>query len=881
MKFEKTLLFLLFPFFSIAQNIIVKGKVKDAESKEGLPSCNIFVNGSTIGTNSDLDGNFQLSNLTAKEFDLVFTYVGFKTVTKKIVAKEGETVILDIELAPSDNVLTEVQVKSKRDKKWEKQLKKFKTYFLGESEFAEKCELENAWVLDFEEKEDGFYAKALEPLKIKNSALGYQITFDLYDFYLGKDLHRIGGNVYFSELTPTNKAKLEEWFANRAYSYKKSPAFLFKSLVDNKLEDNGFQLYAPKPGSNAVRTDNFESELGKSVVAYDSKNMVGLGKTPNSKKIFVRDNLEIHNQAVKSDLRTYQGIDYGISWMQVRGNNVYVNENGTPQNYQDIVVSGDMDYLKVAGILPSDYDVKSSANEAYFLKFEKAPFAEAVHLHTDRTAYYQGDKMWFKAYLNYSSFAAKDTASKVLYVQLIDESKKIIETQKLEISNGFGYGSINLPTDLPKGNYQIRSFTNYMRNFENLMFSSVIPVLARNEKITNIDPYLTDSVEFSVRPSIEIFDIKTGELLISFKDLTGNPLGVNISLAVTNPLYSPELGLNTDIRKDLNIKNINRPKAMPFLMENGLEINGIFLDKKRAPLQNELNVFVNNLQNFSQTVSDANGNFVFKGLAFYGETDIYLQPVSKKIKDHIFIIKNDANYPTVNISPATLKGNVVVNTEPWFKENINVEEVVQEKGKDKRQKMLYGRPDYVIEENEINATNGTLGIINSILKKVPSMQVRGGNFVLRGGATSVFNSNSALILIDGVPMGSISSVNPNNILRVEVVARMSNMYGDLGKNGIVSVFLKDKQSDSEDLVGKNFTKVDIKGYNIAEVFLPQNIKMTKPESLPTSYWNPEILTDEKGKASINIGENAILPLKVTIEGVSQSNVPFRKVFFLK
>lgn len=881
MKFEKTLLLFLFPFLTFAQNITLKGKVTDAESKEGLPSCNIFVNGTTIGANSDLEGNFQLNNLTIKEFDLVFSYVGYKSVSKKIVAKDGETITLDIELAPSDNLLTEVQVKSKRDKKWEKQLKKFKSYFLGDSDFADKCEIGNAWVLDFEEKEDGFYAKALEPLKIKNSALGYQISFELYSFYVGKDLHKVGGNVYFTEMVPSNKAKLEEWYANRAFAYKKSPAFLFKSLIDKKLDVNGFQLYAPKPGSNAIRTDNFEAELGKSVLAYDAKDMVGLGRSPEIKKIYIRDNLEVHNQSVKSDLKTYQGIDYGISWMQVKGNNVYVNENGMPYNYQDIVVAGDMDFLKVSGILPTDYNMNDSANEAYFLKFEKAPFAETVHLHTDRTMYFQGDKLWFKAYLNYSSFAKNDTASKVLYVQLIDESKKVVETQKIEVSNGFGYGAVVLPMDLPKGIYQIRAFTNYMRNFDNLIFRKSIPVLARNEKINTQDEQILDIEEYKIKANIEKFDSKTGEIHFSFKDLGDSPIGANFSLSVNNPQYSPDLNLNTDIRNDLNLKELKKPKSMPFLMEKGLEINGVFLDKKRIPVQSELNVFVNDLQNFSQTPSDVNGNFVFKGLTFYGQSDIYLQPVSKKMKENIFIIKNDVNYPIINVVPIDLKDKIVTQPEPVFKEIAAESTEVKEKAKDKRQKMLYGRPDYVVEENEINATNGVTGLINSILKKVPSLQMRGTNFVLRGGATSVYNSNAALILIDGVPMGSINSVNPNNVLRVEVVARMSNMYGDLGKNGIVSIFQKDKQSAYDDITDKNFTKVAVEGYKIAEVYSPESIKMVLPESLPTSYWNPEILTDEKGNATVIIGENPILPLKVTIEGLSQSNIPFRKVFFLK
>jgi hypothetical protein len=51
------------------------------------------------------------------------------------------------------------------------------------------------------------------------------------------------------------------------------------------------------------------------------------------------------------------------------------------------------------------------------------------------------------------------------------------------------------------------------------------------------------------------------------------------------------------------------------------------------------------------------------------------------------------------------------------------------------------------------------------------------------------------------------------------------------------------------------------------------------QNLPTVYWNPEILTNEMGFAEITIGQNLQMPLKICIEGVTEKNNPFRKVFF--
>jgi hypothetical protein len=348
-----------------------------------------------------------------------------------------------------------------------------------------------------------------------------------------------------------------------------------------------------------------------------------------------------------------------------------------------------------------------------------------------------------------------------------------------------------------------------------------------------------------------------------------------------NPDFMPAFDVNPKIQENLSLGDIDKPMNRPFQMENGLSLSGVFLDKKRLPLKEEINIFVNNLQNFSQTNSDANGNFVVKNLAFYGETDVYLQPVSKKLKEPIFIVKNDVNYPAVNSIYPEFSSKKIVAQSAYFVDVIQdqVADAVSKSDEPDKQKMLYGLPDYVIEENELNSNSGILGIQNSILKKVPSLQMQGGNFILRGGAISFFNSNAALILINGVPMGSFDSVEPNNIARVEVVARMANMYGDLGKNGIISFFLKDKKSAESEFQGKNFTKASVAGYHSPDVFVPASIKMMEVQNLPTVYWNPEILTNEMGFAEITIGQNLQMPLKICIEGVTEKNNPFRKVFF--
>ena len=48
----------MFSLFGFSQNGTVTGTVSDSETNEPLPGVNVVVKNTTIGTNTDFDGNF-------------------------------------------------------------------------------------------------------------------------------------------------------------------------------------------------------------------------------------------------------------------------------------------------------------------------------------------------------------------------------------------------------------------------------------------------------------------------------------------------------------------------------------------------------------------------------------------------------------------------------------------------------------------------------------------------------------------------------------------------------------------------------------------------------------------------------------------------------
>ena len=89
---------------AVAQNITVKGTVKDASTGEGIPFASIQLKGTLTGTSADLDGNYAID--VPKNGTLIFSSIGY---VNQEAAVEGRTVI-DILLATDAEALEEAVI---------------------------------------------------------------------------------------------------------------------------------------------------------------------------------------------------------------------------------------------------------------------------------------------------------------------------------------------------------------------------------------------------------------------------------------------------------------------------------------------------------------------------------------------------------------------------------------------------------------------------------------------------------------------------------------------------------------------------------------------------------------------------------------------------
>lgn len=106
MKRKSLLVFLcLFSLGQLfAQDITVRGKVTDAQSNETLIGVSVIVKGSTVGTQTDMNGDYSINAPSGAT--LIFTYLGF---TSQEVAVNGRSEV-NVRLAVSSQALEQVVV---------------------------------------------------------------------------------------------------------------------------------------------------------------------------------------------------------------------------------------------------------------------------------------------------------------------------------------------------------------------------------------------------------------------------------------------------------------------------------------------------------------------------------------------------------------------------------------------------------------------------------------------------------------------------------------------------------------------------------------------------------------------------------------------------
>ncbi|HWB27379.1 MAG TPA: MG2 domain-containing protein [Chitinophagaceae bacterium] len=113
-----------------------------------------------------------------------------------------------------------------------------------------------------------------------------------------------------------------------------------------------------------------------------------------------------------------------------------------------------------------------------FNNYGKQEIQEKIFVHTDKDFFVAGEIIWFKVYAVEASGNTPTGISKVAYVEVTDADKKPVMQAKINLAAGSGSGSFQLPTSVKSGNYMLRAYTNWMKNFgADLYFSKQLTII--------------------------------------------------------------------------------------------------------------------------------------------------------------------------------------------------------------------------------------------------------------------------------------------------------------------------------------------------------------------------------------------------------------------
>lgn len=102
---------------------------------------------------------------------------------------------------------------------------------------------------------------------------------------------------------------------------------------------------------------------------------------------------------------------------------------------------------------------------------------EKTYLHLDNNSYYQGDTIWYKAYVVQAESNQPTQISKPLYVELLDPLGNTVSRQIAEIKDGYAIGQIPLTNSFFSGYFELRAYTKWMLSApEPQYYSRVLPI---------------------------------------------------------------------------------------------------------------------------------------------------------------------------------------------------------------------------------------------------------------------------------------------------------------------------------------------------------------------------------------------------------------------
>ncbi len=341
---------------------VVTGKVINAETKLPMVPASVFAENTTIGTATDAEGNFKLQ-LPNGGYNLVVTFTGYKTETKRITTGSADDKNIVIEMKLKQKEMEDVVVKATYEVAdgWEKYGNFFLDNFIGKTANSKECVINNKEALKFYfyKRRNRLKVLATAPLEIVNNALGYKIKYELDSFTheYNTEVSLYTGYPLFEEMKPADDAQKAKWETNRLKAYNGSILHFMRSLYQKRLKEEGFEIQfviKTNDRESAIQVKNFYGALNYS--KDDSTQTVEVWPNQNEVAVIYKNEKpeEDYQLANPDQPNKFQLSVFSFLPRQ----SIVIEQNGYYFEQTELTINQYLSWEKMADMLPYDFMLK-------------------------------------------------------------------------------------------------------------------------------------------------------------------------------------------------------------------------------------------------------------------------------------------------------------------------------------------------------------------------------------------------------------------------------------------------------------------------------------------------------------------------------------------
>jgi hypothetical protein len=533
-------------------------------------------------------------------------------------------------------------------------------------------------------------------------------------------------------------------------------------------------------------------------------------------------------------------------------------------------------------------------------------YNEKYAVFTDRSLYIAGEDLYFSVFNGSEENIQSVCRSKVCYVELVKADGEVMMEAKFPLTAEGTEGCLAIPEKAASGNYFLRSYTRWMRNFS--------PADYAYNRIKIINPALLESNNPVVDTSGFTCSFVPADSMVN--------KAIPIRCSTDKTLYgirekavlSVEIpALNKNILKRFCI-TIARPGIVPasqkviikgnseeageqyalrYLPESeGLTVSGTVLIRKTAePAKNALVqlAILDEKGDYLSYYTGSDGKFFFSLLPLTGRQDLFIS--ARNAADDELEIRVDKDY--ANHNTALYTGPCILDPQERslaldMMVNAQVKKAYAEKSRpvvmpvntDSSVRCFYGTPLKTVYIDDFISLPTLEEVFFELVPEITIGKRKEITYMILTGNpryNADLASYSPLILLDRIPVYNLKDlleISPAKIQRIEII---NDVYikGSVIYGGVVSIF-----SRKGDLAGiklpRNSFFFDFSGYEprpdgSETIPDPSSVKRI-PDFRNCLYWNPLVNIKPGEKASLefytsdNKGEFEVVVNGLTAEG---------------